>query len=124
MSALSKLVKVLNEFGWDYAQDIYIPAKGKPKPSRYVVYNIVGEKGINFADDAPQDEEVTFQIHMYLPHVDNYIKYKKSLRSLLFQAGFTYPQAVLNITEDITSEDGIRYRHICLETDIQTESEV
>lgn len=123
MSVLGQMENVLKEFGWPFEKDVFMKTKAKGLPDKYITYNVAAEHTIQFADDTPEMEEVRFQVHMYLPYMENYTKSKNTLRRLLFQAGFTYPQVVLNITEDTTTEKGIRYRHICLETDIQTESE-
>lgn len=113
MSALGDMVKVLRAYGWPYAQDMYTEDE---KPERYIVHNIVRESPEHFADDVPERERTSWQVHMYLPGKVAYTQPLKELKKMLFEAGFEYPEVTLNTIEEKT-----KLRHICLETGIESE---
>ena len=119
MNALVLLVAALESFGWRYDQDILKLQAEEEEPEKYVIYNIEEERPVHFADDVPCDEETSVQVHMYLPEDMDYRKDRKQLKQLLVDSGFSYPSVSLNLTESETGK-----RHICLETNICTESEV
>lgn len=129
MSVLGELRKLLSETGYELAQDIYDPA-GERK-DRYIVYNLAGESGTNYADNVPQEELVQLQVHIFLPGTENPKHIKKAVKELLLRGGFSYPEVALDTLEEsveTTNSDGrkkpSKKRHICLYTNITEKLEV
>lgn len=111
MTVLSKLRKAISLEGYGISMDSY-----EGKEDRYIVYNVVAESPGAFADNEPTVSTISFQIHIYLPRKIDYRTAQEELKKRLRKEGFSYPEAVLNILEtDKTT------RHICLETNIDTE---
>lgn len=120
MSVIAQLRSALKPMNIDIAQDRYAGDAG-----RWITYNVVTESPSSYADDAPKEETTYLQVHLYVQGAENggkkpvnYIPLQKRLRKLLFEAGFSYPIVALNIVEEDT-----KMRHICLETNIDTEVE-
>lgn len=130
MSALSMLRKTLLLTGWVVKQDAYIE-NIKNRADRFIIYNLAHEEASGFSDNHPRRETSYWQVHIYLPETQNPSAIKKQVKSLLSDAGFSYPEVVLDVLEqDVTSntgEEGMetsgRKRHICLETNITLEME-
>lgn len=55
----------------------------------YAVFNYADSRGINFADDAPDDIESSVQVHIFTK--SDYKKLRDPVREALFNAGFSYP---------------------------------
>lgn len=111
MGVLLKLRDAIRQTGYDMAQDIYTGTA-----DRYIVYNIAAESPNGFADNMPLSDTMYFQVHIFLPGKVDYQPVQKKLRSLLLEAGFSYPSVGLNTVEEET-----KIRHICLETNIESE---
>lgn len=78
----------------------------------YVVFNYADDRGEVFADDAPEIDTASLQIHLFCPEKFNYMTLKKQIRSKLFQAGFSYPQ-ISSLYESDT-----KLNHIIFECEI------
>lgn len=111
MSVISDLRKALKTVTTEIAQDTYAGSA-----DTYITYNVASQEPDNFVDDAPKDETVYLQVHLYLPIGTNYLVLEKNIKTALFKSGFSYPSVSLNTTESDTEK-----RHICLETDIESE---
>ena len=110
MTAIDKVAEIADALGIDSQPDVYTgPAK------RWIVYNYTYQNGREFADDAPQADVSSVQVHFYAPVGESTTKLQKQIRNALFDAGFTYP--------DITIEREEKYRHIIFECDIEEERE-
>lgn len=83
----------------------------------YVTFNYAGDRGVDFADDVPQGEQASLQIHFFCPKDFNYKNLIKQIRSALFKADFSYPK----IQELYEKETQIN--HIIFECEFISESE-
>jgi len=81
----------------------------------YIVFNRADDIGVVYADDEPQIDQVSMQIHLFTPL--NYLTLKKQIRSKLFKAGFTYPQVQERYEEDTKTN------HVVFECQIETSTE-
>jgi len=100
----------------------YVPNFGTYKGtlSTYITFNYADDRAVSYADDEPQIDVASVQIHLFIPRTIPYSTLKKQIRSKLFKAGFTYP--VITILEENDTEKF----HIIFECEIEgnTESEV
>jgi hypothetical protein len=78
----------------------------------YYTFNYADNRGEIFADDEPQIDIASLQVHFFCPGNFNYKTVLKQTRSRLFKAGFSYPV----ITEDY--EDETDTNHIIFECSI------
>jgi hypothetical protein len=81
----------------------------------YLTINRADDIGVVYADDEPQIDQVSMQIHLFTPL--NYLTLKKQIRSKLFKAGFTYPQVQERYEEDTKTN------HVVFECQIETSTE-
>lgn len=95
-----------------------VPSNYEGKSNIYCTFNYADDRGINFADDSPKDEQSSLQIHLFCPGAYNYNNLKKQIRSALFGADFSFPV----ITE--LYEKDTKLNHITFECDYVKESEV
>lgn len=84
---------------------------------KYYTFNYEDDRGEIFADDTPQIDVVSIQVHLFVPLEFNYISIKKRTRSRLFGAGFSYP----SITE--RDETDTKKKHIIFKCEIDGQSE-
>ena len=86
----------------------------------YINFNNVNDQELIYADDEPQIDVTSIQVHLFIPRTLNHMTLKKQIRSKLFKAGFTYP-VVTTLEENDTDKF-----HIIFECEIEgnTESEV
>ena len=110
MTEFEKVIKAIRDFGFPYEPDVYTG-----KSEKYFVYNYADERGIAFADDAPEVVKADIQVHFFLPADENFIKIKNRIRSALFRQGFTYPEVTV-------LKEG-KKRHIVFECAIEEEME-
>lgn len=82
----------------------------------YITFNYADDSAGAFGDDAPLFDVAYMLIHYYLPLEKDYLETKRTIRRLLFEAGFTFP----NVTE-LTEE---AKRHIIFECEIENEYEM
>lgn len=83
-----KIVNVLAEF-INKDEIKYLTYTGQA--DTYCVFNLADDKGINFADDEPEDIESSIQVHIFTKKPAEYKKLRNSVREALFKAGFSYP---------------------------------
>lgn len=88
------------------------------KSPAYATFNYISEDGINFADDAPEEDQVDLQVHLFSSKSDT-SSLRKETKRLLFQNGFTYPKLVMDQYEDKT-----RLQHVTYECSLVTEVEL
>lgn len=48
----------------------------------------------NFADDAPRHERFSIMLHLVTPKTTNTVTLRKTIKTALFAAGFSYPSMV------------------------------
>lgn len=84
---------------------------------KYYTFNYADDRCEVFADNAPQIDVASIQVHLFVPLDYNYIALKKRTRARLLEAGFSYP----SITE-LTEED-TKKRHIIFQCEIDGQSE-
>lgn len=81
----------------------------------YIMFNVSDDRGISYCDNAPEDDLISMQIHLFTERGFDYLNTKKQIRSALFEAGFSYPIVTENNEDD--------YNHIIFECEIALESE-
>ena len=78
---------------------------------KYITYNYAADHGRDFGDDGPGYNEVSVQVHFFLPIKDNFQQDKNRIRRVLFREGFTWPEVM------VLEEDETKTRHIIFECD-------
>ena len=94
-----------------------VPQRYEGKETKYITYNYAADSGRDFGDDRPGCNEVSIQVHFFLPLKENYQKEKNRIRQLLFFQGFTWPEVM------VLEEDDTKTRHIIFECDYTEEIE-
>ncbi|MDF2537411.1 MAG: hypothetical protein K0S76_432 [Herbinix sp.] len=84
---------------------------------KYYTFNYEDDRAIVYANDTPQIDVASIQVHLFVPIDFNYIALKKRTRSRLFGAGFSYPV----ITEQ--DEKDTKKKHIIFQCEIDGQSE-
>ena len=92
-----------------------VPSKYDGKDDKYIVFDILDDRGALYADDEPQIDRVIVRVKLYVPVKFNYLRTKSQIRCALFRAGFTYP-----VIEEMTEDD---YKCIIFECSIDGASE-
>ena len=113
MSVIGKIDRILETVCDEVARDVY-----EGTSDTYIVYNVAAEDPTGYQDDAPADNIIYFQIHLYMPKDDDYTLLQKELKTAVFNGGFSYPRVALNTVEKDTDK-----RHICYETNIADSEE-
>lgn len=113
MSINTLVIQTLKEVIPDIYPNFY-PGKKK----KYIVFNLENSNGTGYADDTPQAEDISIQIHIYVKD-ESPVRYKKEVRKRLFEAGFTYPSIDM---EDFEKDTGLH--HIALSCEILTNTDL
>lgn len=94
--------------------EIVVPLKytGEENPSKYITFNEASQSVELFADDKPQNELATIQIHLFSK--GNTREDERKIRKFLFDAGFSYP-SIMNETYETETE----YYHVTFECEIE-----
>ena len=92
-----------------------VPGKYDGTDDKYIVFDILDDRGALYADDEPQIDRVIVRVKLYVPVEFNYLSTKSQIRRALFRAGFTYP-----VIEEMTEDD---YKCIIFECSIDGASE-
>ena len=106
------IINALMPEGLPIAPGIYTGTADK-----YYTFNYEDDRGDVYADDTPQIDVASIQIHLFVPLGFDYIALKKRTRSRLFGAGFSYPV----ITE--LDEKDTKKKHIIFQCEIDGQSE-
>lgn len=106
MSALEAVLVALKDFSYPKSTQRY-----EGKEQKYFTYNYAADHGRDFGDDVPGCNEVSIQVHFYLPLKQNFQKEKNRIRQCLFQAGFTWPEIT------VLEENDTQTRHLVFECD-------
>ena len=106
MTLNKRIITTLSSLG--YPVDF---GKHEGDSDKYIVFNIVDERGDHFADDAPQAETGYIQVHFFAHKDFNHNTVKKNIKNLLFNAGFTYPRV------QTLYEDDTKLFHLIFETE-------
>ena len=88
-----------------------VPYRYEGKETKYITYNYAADNGRDFGDDGPGCNEVSVQIHFFMPLKENFQKEKTRIRQLLFFQGFTWPEVM------VLEENDTKTRHIIFECD-------
>ncbi|MBQ8574824.1 MAG: hypothetical protein IJ447_02110 [Clostridia bacterium] len=104
MTLIQKLDEVLKPMGFEFFPNVYTG-----NGIEYGIYDNITEGGDLFCDDAPEFCVTSFRVHIYV--LDDRIKKKKQLKSLLRSAGFLLG----DITEQHEKETG--YTHYTFEVE-------
>ena len=92
-----------------------VPHRYEGSEKKYFTYNYAADHGRDFGDDAPGCNEVSVQVHFFLPLKENFQAEKAQIRQWLFDAGFTWPEVT------VLEEDDTKTRHIIFECDYTEE---
>ena len=110
MTAFENIIHAIEGYGYRHCPDVY-----KGDAERYFTYNYVDDRGALYADNAPETNIASVQVHLVLPENEDFIKIKQDVRRKLFDQGFTYPEiTVMKIDHK---------RHIVFECDIEESEE-
>ena len=112
MNVNSTIVSALSPAGYPVEPMSYT-GTGKT----YYTFNYADDRGEVFADDEPQIDVASIQVHFFCPGNFNYKTVRKQTRVRLLKAGFSYPV----ITEIYEKETGTN--HIIFECSIDEQSE-
>ena len=104
MNINKKIIDTLSPLGLPVKENLYTGNE-----TQWIVFNYADDRGDAYANDAPAVEVATMHIHLYAPLDFNYQNLKKQIRSLLFEAGFSYATVSTEIETDT------RLRHLIFE---------
>lgn len=110
MTIFEKIQKALKSVGIPCVPDVY-----KGEECKWITYNYADDYGTDFADDVPETIINSVQIHLFLPQNEPFTRLKTKIRSILFEAGFTFPEIT------VLTEEEEKIRHIIFECDIEEE---
>ena len=101
----AKIIRALEGFGDPIENGVHTSTK-----DRYYVF-YVSRFGTHYADDEPQFQVASVQIHFFAPLDENISRYIRDTKMALKDAGFLWPRTV-----DASDKDA---RHIVFETEIE-----
>ena len=110
MTTFEKIVDCLKELKIPCFPDIYSDTE-----KQWITYNYSDDYGTDYADDEPETVINSVQVHLFMPAYEPFAEIKTKIRSLLFSAGFTFPEVT------VLTEDDDKTRHIIFECDIEEE---
>ncbi len=110
MRALKAVLNALKDFSYPK-----VPQRYEGTEKKYFTYNYAADSGRDFGDDEPGCNEVTVQVHFFLPLKENFQTEKVQIRRKLFDAGFTWPEIT------VLEENDTMTRHIIFECDYTEE---
>lgn len=113
MTVNEKIVQTLSSFGLPVTTDF-----SGGGANEYFTFNYADDRATDFGDDEPQHVVAYMQIHYFGPMEKDYLSFKKKVRRVLFNAGFTYPE----VTDASVTADKIR--HLVFECDIENDYEL
>lgn len=102
---------------------------GPSKPDKYAgsethfsTYNYADDRGTDFADDEPQENKVSLQVHYFLPANEEFMTTKNQIRDALWNVfkndvDVTYPVVSVMV------ETETKLRHLTFEFDATEERE-
>ena len=99
-----------------------VPDEYTGSETHFSTYNYADDRGTDFADDEPQENKVSLQVHYFLPVNEDFISLRNQIRDALWNtfkndADATYPV----ITGQI--ETATKLRHLTFEFDATEERE-
>ena len=112
MNVNSLIESTLQPLGYPVAFGKY---EGNTSP--YIVFNYADDRAVSYADDTPQLDVASVQVHLFAPKTFNHMTVKRNIRARLHAVGFSYP-AVSTFYEDDTN-----LFHLVFECEIFTNSE-
>lgn len=89
------VIQALEPLGYPVAFLVYTGTLDK-----YFTFQFDDERGELFADDFPQEEVYSLQLHFFAPRTFNHLSLKKQVKNNLFNAGWNYPTCYTQIEED------------------------
>lgn len=75
----------------------------------YVIFNYEDDRCEQFADNRPQVDVAYLQIHFFCGLADDVFMYKKEIRRLLFEAGFSYAR-ITHTFEQVTQQQHLIFQ--------------
>lgn len=114
MTINKKIIEALKPYGMPVVPDHY---SGKEK--RYIEFNLYDDSGAVFADEEPEFDVVTVQVHLFLPREEDCLQLKKQIRRSLCDAGFCYADITEIVEPEPTNEYPYGIRHLTFETEIE-----
>lgn len=88
MSINDAIINALTGFTSDVVPDLYTGEE-----TEYITFNY-SSRGANFADNAPNHEINSVQVHYFCPASTNSLSKRKQIKKALFAAGFTWPEVI------------------------------
>lgn len=113
MTIHQKIKNALKGFGIPVTEDFF-----GGDNEEYLTFNLVADKAVTHADDAPVHDVANVQIHWFLPVGKNYLARKKEIRKNLHDNGFTYPEVAVLVEPDNKT------RHIVFVCDVENDDEL
>lgn len=107
------IVTALRSLGLPVVERLY-----EGKQSEYITFNYADDRAEDFGDDRPHADVAHMQVHYICPWTTDYDSTKRSIRQLLFDAGFSWPE----VTD--ASDDSARIRHFVYECWIENDFEL
>lgn len=109
MSAFSTIKTIATDLQIPAYPDVYTG----DDLNTWITYTLSEEHGDLFAEDAPEAVVQTVQVHLFVRTGRNYTSLKNTIRSALFENGFTWPE----VTTLYESDQKIR--HIVFECEYE-----
>lgn len=104
MTLIQQLDEILKPMGFDF-----YPGEYEGKGAEYGIYDNITENGELYGDNEPEFNVISFRVHIYV--LNNRVKKKKIVKSLLRSAGFLLGE----ITEQKEKDTG--YTHYTFEVE-------
>lgn len=86
--------------------------------AEYITYTLSKDTAAVIADEEPQNEVAEIVIHWFLPRDREYSETQKTIRRMLLNAGFTWPQVTVVVEPDNKT------RHIVFECEVENDDEL
>lgn len=113
MTIHQKIKKALQDFGITVTEDFF-----GGDNEEYITFNLATDKAVMYADDDPEHDVASVQIHWFLPVEKNYLAGKKEIRRSLHENGFTYPEVTVIVEPDNKT------RHIVFVCNVENDEEL
>lgn len=102
MSVDAKIIGALSSLGYPPQADVY-----GGTATTYIVFSY-NTAPVAFGDNAPTHERYMVTVHFLCPLTTDAVTIRQSIKTLLFAAGFTWPDEI-----NLSDEDGQDYAFEC-----------
>lgn len=104
------VVRTLGDLGIPVSDGLY-----QGKATEYLYFVVADDRGGDFGDNRAMGDQYSVQVHYVCPWNVSYRAKRATIREMLEDAGFTYPEIV-----DL-SDNTNKIRHLCFECDIDSD---